>query len=83
MSISDVARFTGLHWEPVKDIEKAWLEKKYRKVRLGEVEYLGIEEVYLGKVIGFIALVRDLDSGRFFSSEKARAATPWSRSANV
>ena len=63
MSISDVARFTGLHWETVKNIEKAWLEKKYRKVRLGEVEYLGIDEVYLGKVLGFITVVRDLDSG--------------------
>lgn len=63
MSISDVARFTGLHWETVKDIEKAWLEKKYRKVRLGKVEYLGMDEVYLGKALGFITVVRDLDSG--------------------
>ena len=63
MSISDVARFTGLHWETVKNIEKAWLEKRYRKIRLGEVEYLGIDEVHLGRVLGFITVVRDLDSG--------------------
>lgn len=63
MSIKAVARFTGLHWDSVKNIEKAWLEKKYRKVRLNEVEYLGIDEVYLGKVMGYITVVRDLDSG--------------------
>jgi len=63
MSIKAVARFTGLHWDTVKNIEKAWLEKKYRKVRLNEVEYLGIDEVYLGKVMGYITVVRDLNSG--------------------
>jgi len=63
MSVSDVARFTGLHWETVKNIEKAWLEKKYKKVRLDDVEYLGIDEVHLGAVLGYITVVRDLDSG--------------------
>jgi len=63
MSIKAVAHFTGLHWETVKNIEKAWLAKKYKRVRLSDVEYLGIDEVYLGKVLGFITVVRDLDSG--------------------
>ena len=31
MSISAVARFTGLHWESVKEIEKTYLRKKYKK----------------------------------------------------
>jgi len=63
MSIKAVAGFTGLHWETVKNIEKRWLDKKYRKVRLNEVEYLGIDEVYLGRIMGYITVVRDLDSG--------------------
>jgi len=63
MSIKAVAKFTGLHWDTIKNIEKAWLQKKYRKVHLGEVEYLGIDEVYLGKVMGYITVVRDMDSG--------------------
>ena len=63
MSIKAVARFTGLHWDTVKNIEKAWLEKKYSKIRLANVEYLGIDEVYLGKIMGYITVVRDLDSG--------------------
>jgi len=63
MSIRDVARFTGLHWDTVKDIEKAWLEKKYQKIPLKDVSILGIDEVYLGKTLGYITIVRDLESG--------------------
>jgi len=63
MSISDTARFTGLHWETVKNIEKAWLEKKYERIRLGQVSILGIDEVYLGKKRGYITVVRDMESG--------------------
>lgn len=63
MSIREVAHFTGLNWESVKNIEKKYLAKKYKKVRLGDVEYLGIDEVYLGKKLGYITVVRDLDTG--------------------
>lgn len=76
MSIRDVARFTGLHWESVKNIEKAWLEKKYRRIRMAQVEYLGIDEVHLGPIMGFITVVRDLESGAvlFIGAGKGKAA---------
>jgi len=60
MSISDTARFTGLHWDTVKNIEKDWLEKKYKRIRLNQVSVLGIDEVYLGKKLGYITVVRDI-----------------------
>lgn len=63
MSISAVASFTGLNWESVKDIEKTHLSKKYKKVRLRDVQYLGMDEVYLGRNLGYITVVRDLDKG--------------------
>ena len=63
MSIKDVAELTGLHWETVKNIEKKWLRKKYKRVKLKDVRYLGIDEVYLGKTLGYITIVRDLISG--------------------
>ncbi len=47
----------------MKDIEKAWLEKKYKKIRLKDVSILGIDEVYLGKILGYITICRDLESG--------------------
>ena len=62
-SIKTVARFSGLHGETIKNIEKAWLEKKYKKISLGEEAVLGIDEVYLEKVMGHISVVRDMDSG--------------------
>ena len=52
-----------MHWDTVKNIEKAWLAKKDRRVHLGNVEYLGIDEVYMGKRMGFITVARDLVSG--------------------
>lgn len=63
MSIHAVARFTGLHWETVKNIEKSHLAKKYAKVSLGAARRLGIDEVHLGKTFGFITVVRDLERG--------------------
>jgi transposase len=63
MSIAAVAKFTGLHWETIKNIEKSWLEKRYKRVRLDDVAYLGIDEVYLGERLGYITVVRDIDSG--------------------
>lgn len=72
MSIKAVAEFTGLHWETVKNIEKAWLTKKYQKIRLDDVAYLGIDEVYPGKSFGYITVVRDLKSGAVLSIGKGK-----------
>ena len=63
MSISAVADFTGLHWDTVKDIEKRYLAKKYAKISLRGVRKLGIDEVYLGKKLSYITVVRDLEKG--------------------
>ncbi len=63
MSITAVARHTGLHWQSIKDIEKTYLSRKYHKVRLGAVRWLGIDEVYLGGRLGYITIVRDLQRG--------------------
>ena len=76
MSIHAVAQHTGLHWETVKDIEKAYLAQKYAKVRLGDVRRMGIDEVYLDEKFGFITIVRDLESGAvlYIGQGKAGAA---------
>ena len=63
MSIRATAEHSGLHWGSVKDIEKRYLAQKYKKVKLGNVRLLGIDEVYLGRSFGFITVVRDLESG--------------------
>jgi transposase len=72
MSIRAVAQFTGLHWDSVKQIEKTYLLKKHKKPALTQVQYLSIDEVYLGKKLGYITVVRDLlsDAVLFIGKEK-------------
>lgn len=64
MSIKAVAEHLQLHWNTVKEIEKSHLRKKYRKVELKNVEDIGIDEVYLGKLHKFLTVVRELSSGK-------------------
>ena len=63
MSISAVANWAGLHWQTVKEIEKGYLARKYARIRLGKLRYLGIDEVHLGRTFGFITVVRNLENG--------------------
>ncbi len=62
--IQDVAVLTGLSWDTVKDIHKRHLRRKCKSLKLKNVEYLAIDEVYLGRKRKFVTLVFDLDSGR-------------------
>ncbi len=64
MTISALAKYLKLHWHTVKDIEKSYLEKKYSSIDLNKVMNIGIDEVYLGKKIGFLTIVRDLISSK-------------------
>lgn len=74
MSIKDTAEVVGLHWETVKNIEKDWLAGKYRHVKLNDVQYLSIDEVYLGEKFGYITVVRDLISGSVLFVGKGKGA---------
>ncbi len=62
MSISAIAKYFGLHWTTVKEIEKKHLKKKYKNVPLSEVRVIGIDEIYVGKN-RYLTVVRDLYSG--------------------
>ena len=62
MSISAIAKYFGLHWTTVKEIEKKHLKKKYKHVPLSTVRVIGIDEIYVGKN-RYLTVVRDLDSG--------------------
>ena len=47
MSIKALANYFDLNWSTVKDIEKRHLKKKYKRIRLKDVKYIGIDEVYV------------------------------------
>jgi len=74
MSICAVADLTGLHWSTVKQIEKDHLAHKYRRVSLKRVRLLGMDEVYLGRKLGYITVVRNLENGAVIFVGKGKGA---------
>lgn len=62
MTIQGISKHFGLSWNTVKEIEKRHLKKKYKKVRLKNVKYIGVDEIYIGAE-GFLTIVRDLETG--------------------
>jgi len=72
MTIQDVAYFTGLNWDTVKDIDKGYLSIKYKSISLRQVRYIAIDEVYLGKKKKYITVVMDLSTGRVIHIGKGK-----------
>lgn len=73
MSIDALAKYFDLHWDTVKAIEKKYLKKKYKRIKLNHVKTIGVDEVYLGKK-GYITIVRDLESGAVLYIGKGKSA---------
>ena len=64
LCLSDVAQFTGLAWDTVKDLVKERLEQDYGRPRLKGLRHLSIDEIYVGKTRKFYTLVINLEDGR-------------------
>ena len=62
MTISDVSRHLRLSWDIVKNIQKRYLQKKYARPNLNELERIAIDEIYVGKR-GYLTVVLDVLSG--------------------
>lgn len=56
MTIQALAMYFNLHWSTVKDIEKKHLCKKYSRVKLKNVSFIGIDEIHMG-LNGFLTIV--------------------------
>ena len=63
MTIKDIARLLQTSWDFIKNIIKRRLKKYYDKPKLSSLEYIAIDEIYLGKKQGYMTLVLDLKSG--------------------
>lgn len=61
--VSFVARFLDISWDTVKDIHKAYLAKRFSKPRLKDLTTIAIDEIYLGKKLGYRTLVLNLSTG--------------------
>ena len=62
MSIKALADYFDLHWNTIKNIEKRHLKTKYKRIKLKNVNYIGIDEVYVGHK-KYLTIVRDMISG--------------------
>jgi len=72
LPLSEVALLTGLSWDTVKDIDKAYLKGQYRSVSLQNVRYLALDEVYLGRKRKFITIAMDVESGHVIHVGKGK-----------
>lgn len=86
MCISALARFLGVSWRIVKDIEKTALSRQYARVPLKAVRALCIDEMYVFPSAKsnrkYITIVRDADTGAVLSvtrgkGEAALKALAW------
>ena len=61
---NDVADHLGLSWDTVRDIEKAYLKRKFSRPSLKKVRRIAIDEIAVRKGHKYMTVVMDLDTGR-------------------
>jgi len=62
-TISDAARHLGVGWDVVKDIQKRYLFKRFRRPKLNKLRQIAIDEISIGKNHRYLTVVLDLASG--------------------
>ena len=62
-TIQDVARYLGVSWDTIKDIQARYLHQRFDKPKLSKPERIAIDEIRLGTSSGYLTIVMDLDSG--------------------
>lgn len=63
MTILDVSRHLKVSWDVIKDIQKRYLTKKYKRPRLKHVTRIAIDEISIGRGHNYLTVVLDLKSG--------------------
>lgn len=62
-TVKDVCVHLGMSWGTVKQIHTRSLSKKYGKIKLSKLRYLGVDEIALRKGHRYMTVVVDLESG--------------------
>ena len=63
MTIRDVAHHLQVGWDIVKDIQKRYLGKKFRRIKLKHLRQIAIDEIAIGRGHRYLTVVLDLVSG--------------------
>ena len=77
MSIHAVCRHLGLRWEPVKNIDRAYLEETLPALdptQLSDLEYLGVDEVARAKGHDYMTVIYDMVGGHLIGVVTGRTA---------
>lgn len=62
-TISDVARFLGVSWDTVRDIQKEHLGRHYGHPSLKKLRHIGIDEFAVAKGHVYMTIVVDMETG--------------------
>ena len=63
MTILDVANHLQVGWDVIKDIQKRYLTKKFKRPRLKHVKQIAIDEISIGKGHRYLTVVLNLKTG--------------------
>jgi transposase len=63
MTIRDVAHHLGVGWDLIKEIQKADLQRRFKRIPLKKLRQLAIDEISIGKHGRYLTVVLDLKSG--------------------
>src|SRR3989338_1835909 len=72
MTIKDVAKETGLHWETVKNIDKREAQKYVMNLSEVSPTRIGVDEIAYEKGHKYLTIVRDVDLGKVIWVEQDR-----------
>jgi transposase len=63
MTIQDVARHLDVGWDTIKDIQKRNLQRRFKKVKLKDLQQIAIDEISIGKGHRYVTIVLNLLTG--------------------
>ena len=72
-TIKAVAQYLGVGWDLIKQIHKDKLNKRYKKIPLNKIKYLGIDEFSIKKNHNYMTIFIDLSSGRIVHAVEGKS----------
>lgn len=72
-TVKDACDHLRMSWGTIKEIHKSFLEKKYGKIKLNKLRYLGVDEIAIRKGHNYMTIVVNLESGEVVWAEKGRS----------
>ena len=73
-TVQSVAHFLGIGWDLVKSIQKEHLRRRFAKPPLKKITAIAIDEIHLGRKLGYRTLVLDLATGAIVHVGKGKGA---------